>query len=283
MNKERPILRFEFVGMLFALAIGQVAIEFVSILKTPISFDHWYYSFSHLTLATGVIALSWIGWQSSKSIGNTVTIDSIFSIPFIVLLLDITLVIFYYLLVNGNEKYITDLHVYEEPSVYSETKWVMRIFVVYLLWDVITKLIHINYKKVKGKKYTYLKHYEITFKSIKRLIITTVCLIIAIYFFYMYKGREVNDLQTLIVDINLLLVFIIFRAFKQPYVEKYTLNETQIPDSIIYESGIKFREKNGLISVIDIKSRLEFKKIVFRVVPVVALVLLEILNHTCFV
>lgn len=274
--KEKPILRFEFVGMLFALAIGQVAVEFVGIYKSHLSFWEWYYSLSHLVLATFVIAMSWIGWQSSKSIGNTVTITSIFSLPFIVLLIDIGLVILYYLIANTNEKFIVPKKSFESPNAVSELFLIWIIFLIYLIWDIITKLVSIKYKKQQEKN-TFTKIYKIDLNSLLRIFITLFCFILSTYFYIVYKDSELTGIQVLIIDINLLLLFIFFRGCKQTFRQKYNLNESQIPNSIIDESEIDFTQQTE-ITILDSKRR-KLKLFLFRWLPLILIFILEIINH----
>ena len=279
MEKQKPLLRFEFVGMLFALAIGQVAIEFVDVYNSQLPFINWYYSFSHLVLATLIIAMSWIGWQSSKSLGYTVTITSIFSLPFLILLIDISLVIIYYLIANGNEKYLVDQKVFETPSVDSEILWVFLIFILYVFWDVITKIISIKY--VRQTNGNYMKKYIFSVSSFKRILITLSCLIISAYFLIRYKDVQLLAIQALIVNINLLLIFVLFRGLKQSYKKNYDLDQTQIPDPVIQDSGIIFTTSINKINIEDNKIWRKVKLFLFRILPIILMIILELINHFC--
>lgn len=128
-------LRFVFVQMLFALTMGELAreaaalVELASIRAAPASY-------SHLALAFILITASWVGWSSSKAPGNQLKVVSIFSWSFVVLMLDVVLVICYFVVVKGVEKpdgnEIT-------ASAYNETTWILIVFVGYLLWDFLTK------------------------------------------------------------------------------------------------------------------------------------------------
>src|SRR5450432_1243821 len=99
----KPNLRFEFVEMLFALAIGQVGIEVGDLVIHKINFWDHPYIFTHLLLGTLIIALSWIGWKSSVARGNTENVISIYSVQFAILLVDLFLVICYFIIVKGAE------------------------------------------------------------------------------------------------------------------------------------------------------------------------------------
>jgi hypothetical protein len=275
--KTIPKLRFEFVGMLFALAIGEVAIEISKLLCSNLPISLWYYSLTHLILATFIIAMSWIGWQSSKSYGNIVTIDSIFSFPFIILLIDITLVIIYFIIANGGEHYISESKSMEKASAKNETFWVMIIFIIYFIWDIVTKSVVILYEKDGNGRYK--KKYKCNFSELfNRSIATIFCLIVSVYFYLHYLGKDLTGIQVLFVDVNLLLLFLLFRGWKQKLILVYSINEHQLQEKVIKESNIVFDEKSE-ITVFDSKTKLIIKKFLFRYFPVILIVFLEFINN----
>src|SRR5688572_21045858 len=59
-------LHREFVGMLFALAIAEVAVRSGEIVNSDLSALTKAPALSHLLLAAMVIATSWVGWGWSK-------------------------------------------------------------------------------------------------------------------------------------------------------------------------------------------------------------------------
>lgn len=284
MKKELPLVRIEFVGMLFALAIGQVAIEFIKVIESSSPWSLGYYSISHLVLSTSIICLSWVGWQSSKSLGNLLNIHSLFSVPFLILLLDVLLVIFYYAIANGNEKLMEDGINFSPPDAGNETKWVMWIFIVYLVWDFFTKVLVVRFREIEGKTNTYGRYLKFSLRDIKRVIITLICLGVSVYMFIVYKGDNLNGLQVLVIDINLLLIFVAFRGFKQSYSGEYSIAENQIPDQIIQESNIKFLQNDDEPSKINVISKkgIGVKILLVRYMPIVLFFILELLNHCYF-
>jgi hypothetical protein len=69
-GKKDPKLRHEFVGMMFAVAIGEVGLQTATLVKAsdfPNDFLYFLPAYSHLILASIAIAASWVGWTKSKS------------------------------------------------------------------------------------------------------------------------------------------------------------------------------------------------------------------------
>ena len=94
METETPQkLRFDFIGMLFALAVAQVAVEIGDFYSHGSKIEDHYYVLSHLTLSIYIIASSWIAWQTSTSQGNKEALKDSFSLSFLILIIDMLLVI----------------------------------------------------------------------------------------------------------------------------------------------------------------------------------------------
>lgn len=132
-------LRFVFVQMLFALTVGEVARQ-VAVLVDAVAIREAASSYAHLVFATVLVATSWVGWTRSVAPGNQLRVDSVFSLPFLVLLLDVALVIFYFVIVKGVEMPSVDTHIVI-PSAKNESFWTLIIFLGYLLWDFLTKAV----------------------------------------------------------------------------------------------------------------------------------------------
>ena len=130
--KNGPELHFSFVEMLFALAIAQVAIGVADLIQ-----DDWDYlpAYFHLLLAIIVITTSWVGWRQSAFSGSKV--KTIFGRDFIELMLDVLLVIFYFILARGVES----PHENKNMTVPAENEafWVMVIMISYFVWDCVSK------------------------------------------------------------------------------------------------------------------------------------------------
>jgi hypothetical protein len=128
-----------FVEMLFALAIGEVAIDVADLVRMKIygqiCIVQSLAAYSHLLLATGVIATSWVGWRKSAFSGSEM--KSVFSCDFLELLLDVFLVVLYFLLVRLAE-IPGDPSRSLIPEAASEIWVIAAIMVAYLVWDVLS-------------------------------------------------------------------------------------------------------------------------------------------------
>jgi hypothetical protein len=130
--------------MLFALAAGEVAIETAELVARADQLDQGFIAYLpgylHLVLAGCAIAFSWVGWGKSKFGPHARDIDSIFSLDFLELALDVVLVVFYFILAHSVEKPVglAAPGVFE-PSCSDECWWVTLILTLYVVWDVVAK------------------------------------------------------------------------------------------------------------------------------------------------
>ena|ERR1041384_5930370 len=102
-HKEVPNLRIAFVQMLFALSIGQVALKVGDLIYYSkegflSSLYDYPYVYSHLLLCVIILTCSFVGWQISQSLDNSEKINFIGSLQYIILLVDISLVICYFIM-----------------------------------------------------------------------------------------------------------------------------------------------------------------------------------------
>jgi hypothetical protein len=217
-DDEGRELHREFVGMLFALAIGQVALDAANLTSGSVSAPNSLPSYSHLILAALVIATSWVGWgQSDHSLSD---IEDVFSFDFVELLIDLWLVVLYFLLVMGTElpqgagdkSKIT-------PDALNESKWIFVIFVSYFVWDVISKIAPPKKRKEldPGSKATYSwfplndkGHYIV----LQRAWASLACMGLA-YLAYAYSSRVGTSISNaLLADIALVSLVFLFRSLK---------------------------------------------------------------------
>jgi hypothetical protein len=138
-TKSEPKLRHEFVGMMFALAIGEVAVQ-ASVLVRAGNWMHFLPAYSHLFLAAIVIAASWVGWTLSPSPGARQDVRNVFQFSFVVLLLDVFLVVVYFILAKTVD-IAGEGTIKLNASARPETFWILVIFGAYFVWDVITKIV----------------------------------------------------------------------------------------------------------------------------------------------
>ncbi|QDT21915.1 hypothetical protein [Gimesia chilikensis] len=234
--KDETSLHSEFVGMLFALAIAQVAVESADLV------NHKFYSlksdflpaFSHLFLATTIIGSSWIGWKSSKS--SMSKINNIFTLNSIELLIDVFLVVCYFIIVKSVET-ISPLGHFV-PSAKPEVLWTTVILTTYFLWDLLTKLfkkIELAPHSVEGptlqnksqivqkvcscpiiilkKLWLWVTKWE--WKSfLNRGWASFVCSFMSILAFYFLPLETTNTLTIVFIDLDLFFLILTFRAMK---------------------------------------------------------------------
>src|SRR5262245_7337005 len=102
-SSREDALRSAFVEMLFALAVSQVAIHAADVLAIRAAWQDKMPAIAHLAVCLVLIAASWLGWRQSVSPGMREKVQYLFSIPFVGLLLDIFLVILYFIVVRNVE------------------------------------------------------------------------------------------------------------------------------------------------------------------------------------
>src|SRR5689334_561351 len=94
-----PELRREFVGLMFALAVGEVGLQMAALVQAR-HFTRYLPAYSHLFLALFVIAASWVGWSRTKVASARKDVHELFELAFVVLLLDTAMVVTYFILVR---------------------------------------------------------------------------------------------------------------------------------------------------------------------------------------
>ena len=98
-------------------------------------------------MALLLIAASYIGWSSSSSSHrDTSQLTTVFSWDFVELMLDVTLVITYFVLVHLSEEPEGDTGDISASMVH-EAICVPAIFLLYLVWDIVSKLPFRKYPK----------------------------------------------------------------------------------------------------------------------------------------
>ena len=245
MTISKENLRFEFVEMLFALAIGEVAVEISQAIYLKIGIRENPHIYSHLLLGALIIVLSWIGWQNSKSKGSSLEVESVFSFSFIILLLDILLVTCYFIIVKGAEfnaiKGTTDI----TPDISLEIIWTLRIFFIYLVWDFVTKFIEHGISKTDSN--VFKKHVKVNFQDFwNRTWPTLICILIA-FIFYFFQNGNVTKEKALVVDFSLIALFFLFRGLKP---DSKNRSEIKREDASLTQSEL-FTEGVEQITIID--------------------------------
>ena len=186
--------------MMFAVTIGEVGLQVAALVQA----GHWAHSlpsYSHLFLATVVIATSWVGWTLSVAPGARRDVGGIFQWEFLVLLLDVTLVIVYFILARSVDAPASTI-----------AFWILVVFYLYLGWDILTKVIlYIKYKKEStdlGKSWEdrWLQNHFV------RMLPTVICLVLASAIKRRIESADRPHLLT--ADVALLSLVLLFRALK---------------------------------------------------------------------
>ena len=198
---ETPQLRHEFVGMMFAITIGEVGLQVAALVQAG-RVIHFLPAYGHLLLATIVVATSWVGWSVSMAPGARQDVHRVFQLEFLILLIDVVLVITYFILVRtidfGKEGSPPRI---DPPSKVAQ--WVFLIFILYFLWDIITK-VFIYAKEPAGD---WIRDYG------SRMIPAIICLIASWIVWRQVEGADRP--HWLSADLALLSLVLLFRALKE--------------------------------------------------------------------
>jgi hypothetical protein len=189
--------------MMFAVAVGEIGLQVAALVRSD-HLIHYLPAFSHLFLATFVVAASWVGWSRSLTGGAKRDVAELFEWPFVVLLLDMCMVVTYFILVR------TVNFAESEPRVDSATvvaRWHVLIFILYLSWDFVTKMV--MYRPPPGAGWWRSWHAEC---DGIRMLPTVVCLGLSLALWRLFKGTDYEHRLT--ADIALLCVVVLFRALK---------------------------------------------------------------------
>lgn len=196
-------IRFVFVEMLFALTIAEVATQVATLVEDGVGLREAASSYTHLLLTTVLVAAGYIGWKNSVAKGNRSPVKEVFRLGFVVLLLDLALVVFYFILARGAEKPVRQI---VTPSAKNETTWILIIFVGYFIWDVLTKAVPTVTGRSFMKRLFGIELWE-------RGWITFVCVLLAGLIWLLLKSASTQT-GVVLADITLLSLVLLFRAFK---------------------------------------------------------------------
>ncbi len=197
--RPRPLnLRHGFVAMLFALTAGQIAISAADLVEiwnaSAVGLDVLA-PLAHLLLALVIVTTSWVGW--SLVTARSKPVEHPFDCLFFVLILDVLLVVIYFVIVRAVEiDRITNT--ISEPSASQEARWIMFMFVVYLVWDVV--------HDVQIKKGNW---FVAVFASVVSLVAAVMVRVV-----YSWLSSHESVWCVVFADIALLGVVIGFRALK---------------------------------------------------------------------
>ncbi len=289
---NKPNVRLVFVQMLFALAVGQLALKLgdlvvgSSIKTDSLSYYQntliqYPYVFTHLLLSIIIITTSWIGWQASKSSNYSQLSAAIFSFEYVVLLTDIFLVICYFIIVRGTEISSTQgmidkgtlrlIYPVLEPNCFIETFWSMIIFIVYFIWDVVTKYFSAEFQlEDSGSNFFRKYRASISRGAIMRILPTLVCCIFSIIIFLVCCHD--SNYGTALVDLILICLFLTFRGWKQILDKTYVLKEEHLSSNTIRDFKIKYPDQIFPLSISD--HSYNFKWVIIKFLPLTFMIIL---------
>lgn len=144
-DSDDSSLHLTFVEFLFSLAVAEVAMRFATVSESNVDYWSWGFAslFVHLMMSLVLIAASYIGWSRSAYSHRGTKFASVFSWDFVELLLDVTLVIVYFILVHRSEAPAQSNGTEIVPitaSLRPEAFCVSLVFWLYFAWDVVSKL-----------------------------------------------------------------------------------------------------------------------------------------------
>lgn len=209
-----PELRREFVGIMFALAVGEVGLQTAALVQAG-NYIQYLPAYSHLFLALFVIAASWVGWSRTKVASARRDVHELFEWAFVVLLLDTAMVVTYFILVRTVD--FSDGNCRIDPAS-QVAFWHVVIFGLYLAWDAVTKLA--MYPKPEGAswmsgwKQLTPEVRKAQIETMKRAWPTLVCLILSIVLWGVFAAFDPKHEHLLAADLALLSVVLLFRALK---------------------------------------------------------------------
>ena len=204
---DGPELRREFVGIMFALAVGEVGLQTAALVQVE---NHVRYlpAYSHLFLALFVIAASWVGWSKTQVPAAKKDVNELFELAFFVLLLDTAMVVTYFILVrtvdfsDGNHRI---------DSADRVALWHVVIFGLYLVWDLVTKVL--MYEPPEGEqRLLALFTNRDSRLQLLRIVPTALCFTASWWLWRSFTGARAEHLLT--ADFALLSMVLLFRALK---------------------------------------------------------------------
>jgi hypothetical protein len=198
--------RFVFIQLLFSLTIAEVARQIAALYDTGRPVWEVFAAYLHLTLAAFVVAASWIGWSMSDA-SRRITVTRVSSREFVVLLLDLFLVVCYFMLVRGVE--IPAAGKAFQASAKNECRWITYIFVGYFAWDVLTKTV-ITAPGEKRSWWTRFKSNEFWQRGVASL----GCLLTALVISFMLQDVS-RSRSVILCDIGLMFLVGLFRLLKE--------------------------------------------------------------------
>lgn len=226
---EGAILRITFVEMLFALAVGQVGIRAADLASMEGS--NRFVGVSHLILGLVVIAASWFGWQRSAVRSARQEVERLFSVAFLGLLLDVGLVIIYFILVQELDIDSTDGVATISPNASPEAFWILVIFISYFVWDIVTDVLSpgsMPSQSTLARKISLWARVVVACTACSFVAALLSCLVLI-------AARRCSSPKSVVfLDIALLAVVLLFRVLK-PVLEPRVVAWLRVTDCAAFK------------------------------------------------
>ncbi|WP_404344227.1 hypothetical protein [Vreelandella venusta] len=228
-------LQKTFIAMLFAFVASAVALQLsntlvvlteewtktnpVSLIERIIDSEYLLLSaMSHSLLALMLFSMSWVMWSKSQAAGHIKDIESVFSLKYTTLLLEVLLVVMYFSIVNsaeGNiEKYKETKQVSDfisNPSAYPEAKQMIWVFAIFAIWDIIVDVI--KSPKASSSSKVMQKGKDFIQGVLVYCTLSVVCLLAALWV-SLNHSLESSAINAVIGDISLILILLFFNRAK---------------------------------------------------------------------
>jgi len=209
--ESEPRLRHEFVGMMFAVTIGEVGLQGAGLVQAGQPM-HFLPAYGHLLLATMVVATSWVGWSASVAPGARKDVDHVFQWEFLVLVLDVFLVVVYFIIVRTIDFAKEGSPRIDSPSTVAG--WVVLVFILYLAWDFLTKVL-ISWRDRDTPNKKLGEHFNGSWLRLtgSRMVPTLVCFVLALSTWRC--ARNADRPHYLTADFSMLWLVLLFRVLKE--------------------------------------------------------------------
>jgi hypothetical protein len=253
-KSAEDILRVAFLEMIFALAISDVAVHLADLvdadknrLGQAITWVDKMPSVAHLAIGFFLVTCSWVGWRMSPSpLMKGTAISDLFTVTFFTMLLDVAIVILYFLLIKGVEVQNKAGNCFiDPPDAKPECMWMFFIFAVYAIWDLFTDIFN---QKAWGQMSDVP---ELRKKKWLAIFLSPLASLICVglsFFAWHEASRCSSNTQVILIDIALIALVFGFRLLKA--IETPLANLLKIREFKAFETARIFTWRHGAFAVL---------------------------------
>jgi hypothetical protein len=238
----RNELQKTFIAMIFAFAVSAVALQLAEFFivvtgnwtlhtKADKGFDarellNLGAILSHLAVALIMITASWVMWSKSQAAGHLAAVESIVSLKFFLVLIEIILVTLYFSISKSAEgdftKYTASKHFQDyltPPSASPEALQILIVFILFLLWDFVADVamspLNPNPMSRSERVWNWIPG------TFVYGFVSAVCALLALLVLYFSSGLT-SPAAAIAGDLALVILIILFYQLKaiEPYLLK---------------------------------------------------------------